>query len=327
MSAEEKRCAEAKAFRRIHDAFRAGNLAALRAAVADPDAVPNGRMPDTIGSCLVYAIYHSPLAFIRTLLEIGADANAPVDDGFPPLIAALTCTREGRGIEPRADVDEIIRLLLSFGADPNQRGINDYTPLHMAVAERNALAIERLLAGGADPDLCTRIDEYQTPLEMAKAAGHSEIAEQLERRGQPLRRRLRSGLTLLADVQGTGEPVLRQRNYRIRLRLWLNRGEPVRWKAAWGPVGAATLEDDGATIVTEVRIDRRSLINGLFYGVEGMRVGGMRRLDIAAHLAYGERGVPGVVPPGALLTAEITVLAFADPSSPHEKITDGRTQP
>ena len=112
-----------------------------------------------IGSCLVYAIYHSPLAFIRTLLEVGADPNAPVDDGFPPLIAALTCTRAVPGATRRPDVDDIIRLLLSFGADPNQRGINDYTPLHMAVAERNPLAVHILLDGGADPELRTRIDD------------------------------------------------------------------------------------------------------------------------------------------------------------------------
>jgi FKBP-type peptidyl-prolyl cis-trans isomerase len=61
--------------------------------------------------------------------------------------------------------------------------------------------------------------------------------------------------------------------------------------------------------VTEIRLDRRSLISGLFYGVEGMRVGGTRRLEIAPHLAYGSRGVPGVIPPGAVLTAEITFLA------------------
>src|ERR1044072_3323767 len=108
-------------------------------------------MPLTIGSCLVYAIYHSPLAFIRTLLEIGADPNAPADDGFPPLIAALSCGREGPGLKPRRDVDDVLRLLLSFGADPNQRGINDYTPLHMAVGEGNALAVQILLDGGADP--------------------------------------------------------------------------------------------------------------------------------------------------------------------------------
>ena len=142
MATEEERCAEAKKFKRIDDAFHEGDLEALRAAVDDPAVIPNGRMPDTVGPCLVYAIYHSPLAFIRTLLEIGADPNAPVDDGFPPLIAALISARDVPGSKRRTDVDEIIRLLLSFGVDPNQRGINDYTPLHMAVAERNLLAIQ-----------------------------------------------------------------------------------------------------------------------------------------------------------------------------------------
>ena len=118
----------------------------------------------------------------------------------------------------------------------------------------------------------------------------------------------RSGLKLLEDIPGVGQPVRRLHNYLIRLRLWLHRGEPVRWQMAWGPVGIARLEDDGATLITEVRIDRRSLVSGLFYGVEGMRVGGTRRLEIAPHLAYGDRGVPGVIPAGALLTAEITIL-------------------
>ena len=48
MTSEEQRCAEAKAFARIDAAFRAGDLDALRAAVDDPDAIPNGVMPLTI---------------------------------------------------------------------------------------------------------------------------------------------------------------------------------------------------------------------------------------------------------------------------------------
>jgi hypothetical protein len=82
----------------------------------------------------------------------------------------------------------------------------------------------------------------------------------------------------------------------------------VRWQIPWGPLGVATLEDEGTTLLTDVRIDRQSLVNGLFYGIEGMRVGGMRRLEIASHTGYGERGVPGVIPPNAVLTAEIIVL-------------------
>ena len=311
MVPEDERCAEAKTFERINDAFRRGDLAALRAAVGDPALVPNGRMPITIGSCLVYAIYHSPLSFIRLLLEIGADPNAPADDGFPPLIAALSCTREVPGAKRRTDVDDVLRLLLSFGADVNQRGLNDYTPLHMAVADRNLLAIQRLLDHGADPDLRTRIDDYETPLEMAKAAGLTDASALLARKGQPLRQRLRSGLTLLTDLPGSGDIIRRQQKYRICLRLWLNKGAPVRWQNPWGTVGATWLHDNGETLVTEARIDRRSLVSGLFYGVEGMRVGGTRRLEMAPHLGYGENGVPGVIPANAVLTAEVTILEAA----------------
>lgn len=173
---QAERCAEYKKFRKIDAAFHKGDLEALYAAVDDPACVPNGPMPLMIGSCLEYAIYHSPFLFIRTLLEIGADPN-PVDHaGFPPLIAALSCSRSQPGSPSRPDVIKIIALLLSFGADPNQRGINDYAPLHMAVSERNKKAVEILLDAGANPCLRTRIDDCETPGMMANNAGLGDIA-------------------------------------------------------------------------------------------------------------------------------------------------------
>jgi len=84
MKSDAERCAEYEKFKKIDAAFRAGDLAALRAAVDDPASVPNGPMPLTIGSCLEYAIYHSPLPSIRTLLEIGADPIPPVMPDFHP---------------------------------------------------------------------------------------------------------------------------------------------------------------------------------------------------------------------------------------------------
>ncbi|HEY3303577.1 MAG TPA: ankyrin repeat domain-containing protein [Candidatus Binatia bacterium] len=182
MKSDEERSAEYEKFKKVDAAFRAGDLAALRAAVDDPDGVPNGPMPPEIGPCLEYAVYHSPLPFIRELLEIGADPNPADHAGFPPLIAALSCSRPQPGSPGRPDVTDIIELLLSFGADPNQRGINDYTPLHMAVGERNLPAVKLLLASGADPRLRTRIDDCETPREMAEAAGLREIAELLAAR-------------------------------------------------------------------------------------------------------------------------------------------------
>lgn len=164
---------------RVDAAFRAGDLAGLRAALEDPAQVPNGVMPPGIGACLEYAIYHSPLPFIRTLLELGANPNPDDHAGFPPLIAALSCSRARPGAPGRADVVDILKVLLAFGADPDQRGINDYTPLHMAVGEASLPAVEVLLDAGADPRARTRIDECETPREIAEQMGLAAIARVL----------------------------------------------------------------------------------------------------------------------------------------------------
>ena len=299
MTTDDPRCSEARKFQRIDDAFRAGDLDALRAAVDDPALVPHGLMPLTIGSCLVYAIYHSPLAFIRTLLEIGADPNAPVDDGFPPLIAAL-CARDVPGSTGALTwTTSSAAAVVRSRSEPAR-----YQRLHAAPHGGRRAQLRRAVPdparGGADPTLRTRIDDCtrRGNGEGGRACRTSPrcSTSHAARAGSAVRSTCRS------RTPGRGEPVRRQRNYRIRLRLWLNQGEPVRWMTAWGPVGVARLEDDGETLVTEIRVNRRSLVNGLFYGVDGMRVGGTRRLEIAPHLAYGERGVPGVIPPNAVLT-------------------------
>jgi hypothetical protein len=49
----------------------------------------------------------------------------------------------------------------------------------MAVCEGNLPALELLLQAGADPRLRTRIDDYETPREMAEKAGFYEFARLL----------------------------------------------------------------------------------------------------------------------------------------------------
>ena len=39
-----------------------------------------------------------------------------------------------------------------------------------------------------------------------------------------------------------------------------------------------------------------------------MRVGGSRKLRISPHLAYGENGLPGMIPGNAVLTVEVKIL-------------------
>lgn len=147
----------------LHQAFVCGDLEAVCRSLGEPTDFPHTRF-ECGTSCLIYALYHSPLSFVRQLLELGADPNEPVQDGSPPIFAALD--------SHHADQVARVALLLDFGADIQQRGFNDYTALHYAASQDNAEAVNLLLACGADPQARTRIDHYATALEEAERFGH-----------------------------------------------------------------------------------------------------------------------------------------------------------
>ena len=113
---------------------------------------------------------------------------------------------------------------------------------------------------------------------------------------------------MLADTPGDGAAVVRQHVYQVRLKMWLNKSEPIRWERPWGLIDRARLEDDGTTLFTDLRIDRENLFAGLFQGIEGMCIGGTRKLKISPHLAYGETGIPGKVPAQAVIITEIEFI-------------------
>jgi hypothetical protein len=157
----------------VHTAVVAGDLEALRDALGDPDDFPNCITPLAIGDLLIYSVYWGPLTLIEGLIAAGAAVNAEVLDGFPVLNALMTTDRSDRL--------QVLDVLLAAGADPNARGINDWSALHYAVLQDDIAAADRLLSSGADPHRKTRIDDLSSPMDDAEQrAARGETSRVLE---------------------------------------------------------------------------------------------------------------------------------------------------
>jgi peptidylprolyl isomerase len=61
----------------------------------------------------------------------------------------------------------------------------------------------------------------------------------------------------------------------------------------------------------EFRLGVGQVIQGWDSGVQGMKVGGRRRLVIPPHLAYGDRGAGGVIGPGETLIFVCDLVSVA----------------
>lgn len=104
-----------------------------------------------------------------------------------------------------------------------------------------------------------------------------------------------SGLQYVDLIVGTGEVAQAGQTVSVHYTGWLTNGKKFDSSVDRGqpfsfPLGAGRV------------------IKGWDEGVQGMKVGGKRKLTIPANLGYGARGAGGVIPPNATLVFDVELL-------------------
>ena len=98
------------------------------------------------------------------------------------------------------------------------------------------------------------------------------------------------GLKIWEVKQGTGAEAVAGKNATVHYTGWLTDGK---------------MFDSGDITF---RLGAGQVIKGWDEGVERMKVGGQRRLEIPPSLGYGSRGAGGVIPPNATLIFDVELL-------------------
>lgn len=104
-----------------------------------------------------------------------------------------------------------------------------------------------------------------------------------------------SGLKYEDLTEGTGDEATKGAHVSVHYTGWLTDGQKFdsskdRNEPFSFPLGAG------------------HVIRGWDEGVQGMKVGGVRKLTIPPELGYGVRGAGGVIPPNATLVFEVELL-------------------
>ena len=104
-----------------------------------------------------------------------------------------------------------------------------------------------------------------------------------------------SGLIIEDIVEGTGDTAAAGHTVSVHYTGWLTNGNKFD-----------SSKDRNDPF--EFALGARHVIAGWDEGVQGMKVGGTRKLTIPPNLGYGARGAGGVIPPNATLVFEVELL-------------------
>ncbi len=109
-----------------------------------------------------------------------------------------------------------------------------------------------------------------------------------------------SGLQYEDTVEGSGPEATAGKYVTVHYTGWLQNDD--------GSAGAKFDSSKDRNDPFQFGLGGGQVIRGWDEGVQGMKVGGARRLIIPASLGYGARGAGGVIPPNATLIFDVELL-------------------
>ena len=104
-----------------------------------------------------------------------------------------------------------------------------------------------------------------------------------------------SGLQYIDQIVGTGETAKAGQTVSVHYTGWLTNGKKFDSSV-----------DRGQPF--SFRLGVGQVIKGWDEGVQGMKIGGKRKLTIPSNLGYGARGAGGLIPPHATLVFDVELL-------------------
>ncbi|MEK7273318.1 MAG: FKBP-type peptidyl-prolyl cis-trans isomerase [Nitrospirota bacterium] len=104
-----------------------------------------------------------------------------------------------------------------------------------------------------------------------------------------------SGLQYIDQAVGTGDTAKAGQTVSVHYTGWLTNGKKFDSSV-----------DRGQPF--SFRLGVGQVIKGWDEGVQGMKVGGKRKLTIPSNLGYGARGAGGLIPPHATLVFDVELL-------------------
>jgi FKBP-type peptidyl-prolyl cis-trans isomerase len=126
--------------------------------------------------------------------------------------------------------------------------------------------------------------------------------------------KVRSGITLLNEVEGEGQPAQRGDTVVYNVKIFLNKGDEVplnQNQARYLPPEMIRTVDGHSYIDHKTVLGRRQAIAGVEYSLLGMKPGGYRKVRVSPHLGYRSEGLPDLIPADAVLVIELWLREIA----------------